>query len=117
MTARDANRRGEGDLLRADLVRAATDLLLAPQDLAVPLASAPQPWPSSMLGSVPGRLHLPAAVLDGKGEKVCRAAGIQQDRIAIAHQLGSVARDNHLFSGMFFVADREGGALEFCLLA
>jgi AcrR family transcriptional regulator len=36
MAAREANKRGEGDLLRADLVRAATAMLLAPQGLAAP---------------------------------------------------------------------------------
>ena len=36
MAAREANKRGEGDLLRDELVRAATEMLLAPQGLAAP---------------------------------------------------------------------------------
>lgn len=36
MAAREANKRGEGDLLRDELVRAATAMLLEPQGLAAP---------------------------------------------------------------------------------
>lgn len=36
MTTRPTNRRGEGDNLRRDLIRAATDLLVSPQELAAP---------------------------------------------------------------------------------
>lgn len=36
MAVRESNRRGEGEHLRVDLVRAATDLLVAPQSLAAP---------------------------------------------------------------------------------
>lgn len=36
MAARESNRRGEGENLRSELVRAATDLLVAPQGLSAP---------------------------------------------------------------------------------
>lgn len=36
MTVREANRRGEGDQLRAELIAAATELLVSPQQVAAP---------------------------------------------------------------------------------
>jgi AcrR family transcriptional regulator len=77
MTARESNRRGEGEHLRAELVRAATDLLLAPQALAAPslraIARKCGVSPSAVYLHFDSQAALIAAVVDAQYAELAAA--------------------------------------------
>jgi AcrR family transcriptional regulator len=77
VTRRPANRRGEGDQLRADLIRAATDLLVAPQLVAPPslraIARQVGVSPSGVYLHFASQEDLLAAVIEAQYEELSAA--------------------------------------------
>ena len=77
MTARESNRRGEGENLRADLVRAATELLVAPQGLAAPslraIARECGVSPSAVYLHFDSQAALISAVVDAQYDELAAA--------------------------------------------
>jgi len=97
MAARESNRRGEGDHLRAELVRAATELLLAPQGLAAPslraIARECGVSPSAVYLHFDSQEALIAAVVDAQYVELATAlAAVDRPRAAPLVRLHALAR-------------------------
>jgi AcrR family transcriptional regulator len=75
--ARESNRRGEGDHLRSELVRAATELLVAPQTVAPPslraIARECGVSPSAVYLHFDSQADLIAAVVDAQYDELAAA--------------------------------------------
>jgi AcrR family transcriptional regulator len=97
MAAREANKRGEGDLLRAELVRAATGLLLAPQGLSAPslraIARTCGVSPSAVYLHFASQAELIGAVVAEQYEQLAAALGAaDRPRSAPRSRLHALAR-------------------------
>ncbi|MFN8167694.1 MAG: TetR/AcrR family transcriptional regulator [Candidatus Nanopelagicales bacterium] len=83
MARREANRRGEGDQLRAELIAAATDLLVSPQQVAAPslraIAREVGVSPSGVYLHFASQDELIAAVIETQYDEL-RAALLATDR-------------------------------------
>ena len=97
MTARESNRRGEGEHLRADLVRAATELLVAPQGIAAPslraIARECGVSPSAVYLHFDSQAALIAAVFEAQYDELASAlAAADRPRSAPLARLQALAR-------------------------
>jgi AcrR family transcriptional regulator len=97
MVARESNRRGEGDHLRAELVEAATELLVAPQTVAPPslraIARECGVSPSAVYLHFDSQADLIAAVVDAQYDELAAAlAAADRPRAAAPARLQALAR-------------------------
>ena len=80
MSARESNRRGEGEQLRSELVSAATDLLVAPQGLSAPslraIARACGVSPSAVYLHFDSQASLISAVVEAQYTELARAIAV-----------------------------------------
>jgi AcrR family transcriptional regulator len=97
VAARENNRRGEGDHLRADLVRAATELLVAPQGIAAPslraIARECGVSPSAVYLHFDSQAALIGAVFEAQYDELATAmAAADRPRSAPLTRLQALAR-------------------------
>lgn len=97
MAARAANRRGEGDHLRSELVRAATELLVEPQAVAPPslraIARECGVSPSAVYLHFDSQTDLIAAVVDAQYDELADAlAAADRPRTAPLKRLQALAQ-------------------------
>lgn len=94
---RESNRRGEGEHLRSELVRAATELLVAPQTVAPPslraIARECGVSPSAVYLHFDSQAELIAAVVDAQYDELAAAlAAADRPRAAPATRLQALAQ-------------------------